>query len=53
VENQDEQEAENDRPEHRIDVDSDRITGALVPDPFAGFGLANLQILEMVRNVLG
>ena len=43
---------EEHRPEHRVDVDRHRVAGALVPHPLAGFGLADLQVLQMVGNVV-
>jgi hypothetical protein len=40
------------RPEHRIDIDGPEISTAVIPDPFARLVLADLQVLQMVRDVL-
>ena len=51
LKNQTSEGAEDDREEHRVDVDREEITVALVPDPLA-VRLADGQILEMVADVL-
>ncbi len=47
----DEDESEQDREHHRVDVDREEITLAFVPDPLP-VRLADGQILEMVGDVL-
>ena len=51
AEQPDEQQAKQHRPEHRVDVDRHRVARAMVPDPLTRFRLADLEVLQMVRNV--
>ena len=51
AEEEDEDDAEQDGEEHRVDVDREEIAVAFVPDPLAVL-LADGQVLEVVADVL-
>ncbi len=48
----DENQAKQQRPEHRVDIDRPEVPGTFVPYPGSSLVLAHLEILQMVRDVL-